>query len=106
LVAAGEVGDDLLQDSLPPHSLKIFDGQLVGGSSVGSHGRDYSSVAGARREITTTIKANCHLLPHVMNVLLDSCISGTLRAPLEKAGHHVEWIGDWPSDPGDGQIHD
>jgi predicted nuclease of predicted toxin-antitoxin system len=39
-----------------------------------------------------------------MNVLLDSCISGTLRAPLEKAGHHVEWIGDWPSDPGDDQI--
>lgn len=41
-----------------------------------------------------------------MKLLLDSCISGSLRTPLEAAGHDVQWTGDWPIDPGDDQILD
>lgn len=39
-----------------------------------------------------------------MKLLLDSCISGALKAPLVAAGHDVEWVGDWPADPGDHEI--
>lgn len=39
-----------------------------------------------------------------MKVLLDSCIPGSLKAPLSTAGYDVAWTGDWPSDPGDEQI--
>lgn len=39
-----------------------------------------------------------------MKILLDSCVSGNLQAPLEEAGYDVQWTGDWPVDPGDDQI--
>ena len=39
-----------------------------------------------------------------MKLLLDSCVSGTLRGPLQGAGHDVLWTGDWPTDPGDEAI--
>lgn len=39
-----------------------------------------------------------------MKVLLDSCISGTVREPLRDAGHDVIWAGDWSKDPGDREI--
>lgn len=39
-----------------------------------------------------------------MKLLLDSCLSGALMAPLAAAGHDVEWVGDWPADPGDQEI--
>lgn len=39
-----------------------------------------------------------------MKLLLDSCVSGALKAPLESAGHDVTWAGDWPVDPGDEEI--
>lgn len=39
-----------------------------------------------------------------MKLLLDSCISGSLKASLGQAGHDVAWAGDWPVDPGDEEI--
>jgi predicted nuclease of predicted toxin-antitoxin system len=36
-----------------------------------------------------------------MRLLLDSCIWGPVRDELRAAGHDVDWVGDWPSDPGD-----
>ena len=39
-----------------------------------------------------------------MRLLLDSCVSGALKRPLIDAGHDVIWSGDWPKDPGDGEI--
>lgn len=39
-----------------------------------------------------------------MKVLLDSCVWGGAKQPLEAAGHDVIWSGDWPSDPGDEEI--
>ena len=39
-----------------------------------------------------------------MKLLLDSCVSGALKAPLQSAGHDVSWAGDWPQDPGDEEI--
>ena len=39
-----------------------------------------------------------------MRLLLDTCVSGALKAPLTEAGHDVIWSGDWPSDPGDEEI--
>lgn len=39
-----------------------------------------------------------------MKILLDSCVSGRLRSPLESDGYDVLWAGDWPIDPGDDQI--
>jgi predicted nuclease of predicted toxin-antitoxin system len=39
-----------------------------------------------------------------LRLLLDSCLSGALKAPLTDAGHEVLWAGDWPSDPGDEEI--
>ena len=39
-----------------------------------------------------------------MKLLLDSCVSGALKAPLQSAGHDVAWAGDWPADPGDEEI--
>lgn len=41
-----------------------------------------------------------------MKVLLDSCVSSSLRPPLQVAGHDVVWTGDWLKDPGDKQILD
>lgn len=39
-----------------------------------------------------------------MKLLLDSCLSGALKAPLQNAGHDVTWAGDWAADPGDEEI--
>lgn len=39
-----------------------------------------------------------------MKILLDSCISGTLREPLAEDGHDVIWTGEWAEDPGDDEI--
>jgi len=39
-----------------------------------------------------------------MKVLLDTCVWGGSRMVLEAEGHDVEWVGDWPRDPGDGKI--
>lgn len=39
-----------------------------------------------------------------MKLLLDSCIWPGAKATLERAGHEVEWVGDWTSDPGDEEI--
>ena len=39
-----------------------------------------------------------------MRVLLDSCIWPGVKEGLARAGHQVEWVGDWESDPGDAEI--
>lgn len=39
-----------------------------------------------------------------MNVLLDSCVWGGATSVIGAAGHEVEWVGDWPADPGDEEI--
>ncbi len=39
-----------------------------------------------------------------MRLLLDSCVSGRINPDLTAAGHEVEWVGDWPEDPGDDAI--
>jgi predicted nuclease of predicted toxin-antitoxin system len=39
-----------------------------------------------------------------VKLLLDSCVSGALKAPLSAAGNDVEWVGDWSADPGDHEI--
>jgi predicted nuclease of predicted toxin-antitoxin system len=39
-----------------------------------------------------------------VKLLLDSCLSGALKAPLAAAGHDVQWVGEWPTDPGDEEI--
>lgn len=41
-----------------------------------------------------------------MKLLIDTCISGTVRDALQAAGHDAVWIGDWPQDPGDDEILD
>jgi predicted nuclease of predicted toxin-antitoxin system len=39
-----------------------------------------------------------------VKLLLDTCISWTVRDALRAAGHDVVWTGDWPQDPGDEEI--
>ena len=39
-----------------------------------------------------------------MKILLDTCVWGGVRHPLEAAGHEVIWSGDWDKDPGDTEI--
>lgn len=39
-----------------------------------------------------------------MKLLLDSCIWKGAAAELAAAGHDVEWVGEWPADPGDEEI--
>lgn len=39
-----------------------------------------------------------------MKVLLDSCIWPGAKGQIERAGHDVEWVGDWTADPGDDEI--
>lgn len=39
-----------------------------------------------------------------MKVLLDTCVWGGARQALVEAGHQIEWVGDWPRDPGDREI--
>lgn len=42
----------------------------------------------------------------LVKLLLDTCISWTVRDALQAAGHDVIWTGDWPQDPGDEEILD
>ena len=37
-------------------------------------------------------------------ILLDSCVWSGVRDELRAAGRDVEWVGDWPADPGDEEI--
>ena len=39
-----------------------------------------------------------------MRLLLDTCVWGGAVEELRCAGHDVVWTGDWPKDPGDGEI--
>ncbi len=39
-----------------------------------------------------------------MKILTDACVWGPTSAALRAAGHDVEWVGDWPHDPGDREI--
>ncbi len=39
-----------------------------------------------------------------MRLLLDTCVWNGVAAELEAVGHDVECTGDWPQDPGDGEI--
>ena len=39
-----------------------------------------------------------------MKVLIDTCMAGSVVPALTEAGHEVESVGDWPSDPGDAAI--
>jgi predicted nuclease of predicted toxin-antitoxin system len=39
-----------------------------------------------------------------LKVLLDSCVSGSLRGPLADLAHDVDWAGAWDRDPGDAEI--
>jgi predicted nuclease of predicted toxin-antitoxin system len=39
-----------------------------------------------------------------VKLLLDACIWGPTGVALRAVGHDVEWVGDWPSDPGDRAI--
>ena len=41
-----------------------------------------------------------------MRLLLDSSIWGPTSVALRADGHDVDWVGDWPSDPGDRVILD
>lgn len=37
-------------------------------------------------------------------MLLDACVWGGAAGVLEKSGHEVEAVADWPADPGDEEI--
>ncbi len=39
-----------------------------------------------------------------MRVLLDTCVAGSARDALRREGHDVEWVAEWPQDPGDDEI--
>jgi predicted nuclease of predicted toxin-antitoxin system len=39
-----------------------------------------------------------------VKLLTDACIWGPTNAALRAAGHDVDWVGDWPADPGDLEI--
>jgi predicted nuclease of predicted toxin-antitoxin system len=39
-----------------------------------------------------------------VKVLLDTCVWYGVRDELAPAGHDVQWVGDWPADPGDDEI--
>ena len=39
-----------------------------------------------------------------MKVLIDTCMAGSVAPALAEAGHNVECVVDWPSDPGDADI--
>ena len=41
-----------------------------------------------------------------MRVLLDTCVWSPGRETIAAAGHEVEWVGDWETDPGDAEILD
>ncbi|MDA8109806.1 MAG: DUF5615 family PIN-like protein [Betaproteobacteria bacterium] len=35
---------------------------------------------------------------------MDSCVWPGAKPELERAGHEVEWVGDWGADPGDDEV--
>ena len=39
-----------------------------------------------------------------MRILLDACVWGGAMQVLRSAGHDVDWVGNWTTDPGDEQI--
>jgi predicted nuclease of predicted toxin-antitoxin system len=39
-----------------------------------------------------------------MRLLLDTCVWGKVAGDLRDDGHEVDWVGDWPVDPGDEEI--
>ena len=39
-----------------------------------------------------------------MKLLLDACVGSRAKIELEEAAHDVDWVGDWPSDPGDEEV--
>ena len=39
-----------------------------------------------------------------MKLLLDTCVWGGVVEPLRRAGHQVDWSGNWEVDPGDEEI--
>lgn len=39
-----------------------------------------------------------------MNILIDACVAGSAVVTLRDAGHTVESVADWPTDPGDAVI--
>jgi predicted nuclease of predicted toxin-antitoxin system len=39
-----------------------------------------------------------------VKLLIDTCISGSVRDVLQAAGNDVVWTGDWPQDPGDDAV--
>jgi predicted nuclease of predicted toxin-antitoxin system len=39
-----------------------------------------------------------------VKVLIDTCMAGSVVLALAEAGHEVECVADWPSDPGDTAI--
>lgn len=39
-----------------------------------------------------------------MRLLVDSCLGPRLVHGLRQRGHDVEWVKDWPKDPGDREI--
>ncbi len=39
-----------------------------------------------------------------MRLLLDTCVWGKAADDLRDDGHDVDWVGDWPVDPGDEEI--
>jgi predicted nuclease of predicted toxin-antitoxin system len=39
-----------------------------------------------------------------MKVLLDTCVWGKVADELRVEGHDVDWVGNWPADPGDEEI--
>lgn len=39
-----------------------------------------------------------------MKLLLDTCVWGGTVEPLRRAGHEVDWSGNWEIDPGDEEI--
>jgi predicted nuclease of predicted toxin-antitoxin system len=41
-----------------------------------------------------------------VKLLIDTCISGSVRDALQTAGYDTVWTGDWPQDPGDDEILD
>jgi predicted nuclease of predicted toxin-antitoxin system len=39
-----------------------------------------------------------------VNVLIDSCVAGSVSGALVADGHEVERVADWPKDPGDSAV--
>ena len=39
-----------------------------------------------------------------MRLLLDTCVWGKVADELGDHGHDVDWVGNWPADPGDEEI--